>query len=296
MQATRFEKLSRAARRILAGLSAALAIGVALPACTTTASRNAAIENAQADGRLHSVLWQQTSAEYANTTLQIFHMAERRLKVALVDTGINALPGDVGGPDKPLAIIVDVDETILDNSAHAARAILAREGFERDLWHRWVKEASAPPVPGAVEFLAAARSAGVHVFYVTNRHHELEAATRRNLEELGIVLEADEDVILTRDERPDWTHDKTSRRRYVAEGHRVIQLVGDDLNDFVAVPQDATVGQRRQLAEQNHERWGETWFQIPNPVYGSWERAITPNGTPLSEASPADMFRMLDTD
>ena len=71
MQVTRFEKLSRAARRKLARLSAALAIGVALAACTTTASRNAAIENAQADGRLHSVLWQQTSAEYANTTLQI---------------------------------------------------------------------------------------------------------------------------------------------------------------------------------------------------------------------------------
>jgi len=296
MQGYRLKVVFCAAQQALARLSAALAVGLALTACATSASRDAAVESAQADGRLHSVLWQQTSAEYANTTRQIYHMAERRLNEALADETVNALPGDVAGPDRPLAIIVDVDETILDTSAHAARAILAREGFERDSWHRWVKEASAPAVPGAVEYLLAAQAAGVHVFFVTNRQYALEAATRRNLEELGIALEADEDVILTRDERPGWTRHKSSRRRYVAEGHRVIQLVGDDLNDFVDVPEKATVGLRRRLAEQHHERWGETWFQIPNPIYGSWERAITPNGTPLSESSPADMFRMLDTD
>ena len=179
---------------------------------------------------------------------------------------------------------------------HAARAILAREAFEQESWHQWVNEASAPPVPGAVGYLAAASRAGIRVFYVTNRHHHLEEATRRNLANVGFPVAADEDVVLTRDERPEWTRDKTSRREYVAGRYRVLQLAGDDLHDFVAVPEGATVEDRLGLAESHIERWGVTWFQLPNPIYGSWERAVTPDGKTILESPLAETYRMLDTD
>ena len=240
----------------------------------------------------------QTAAEYANTTRQIFRMASERLGPARDDRERSAIESVPGDPALPPAVIVDVDETILDNSPHAARLILAREGFDRERWNEWVTEASAPPVPGAVGYLRAARAAGVRVIYLTNRHHELEAATRRNLAALGgpIDEQPGEDVVLTYRERPEWTGDKISRRLWVAERYRVLQLLGDDLNDFVAVPPRATIEHRRRLSDRYRERWGDSWFQLPNPLYGSWEQAITPDGTSIFDSPLADTIRMLDTD
>jgi acid phosphatase len=240
----------------------------------------------------------QTAAEYANTTRQIFRMAAERLDAARADARVSAIESVAGDPALPPAVIVDVDETILDNSPHAARLILAREGFDRERWNDWVNEASAPPVPGAVGYLRAARAAGVRVIYLTNRHHELEAATRRNLAALGCPIDEQpgEDVVLTYRERTEWSGDKTSRRLWVAERYRVLQLLGDDLNDFVAVPPRATIDYRRRLSDRYRERWGDSWFQLPNPLYGSWEQAITPDGMSIFDSPLADTIRILDTD
>lgn len=250
------------------------------------------------DVRLHSVLWMQTAAEYANTTRQIFRMATEHLEAARADGNRSAIVTVPGDPVLPPAVIVDIDETILDNSPHAARLILAREGFDRERWHDWVNEASAPPVPGAIGYLRSVHAAGITVIYVTNRHHDLEAATRRNLAALGCPIDEEPgtDVVLTYRERPEWTGDKTPRRLWVAERYRVLQLVGDDLNDFVAVPPRATIDYRRRLSDRYRERWGDSWFQLPNPLYGSWEQAITPDGTSIFDSPLGDTIRMLDTD
>ena len=126
----------------------------------------------------------------------------------------------------------------------------------------------------------------------------LEAATRRNLAALGCPIDEEPgtDVVLTYRERPDWTGDKTSRRLWVAERYRVLQLVGDDLNDFVAVPRRATIDYRRRLSDRHRQRWGDSWFQLPNPLYGSWEQAITPDGTSIFDSPLADTVRMLETE
>lgn len=250
------------------------------------------------DVRLHSVLWMQTAAEYANTTRQIYRMAAERLPRALEDPDRSAIPDIEIDPTLPAAVIVDVDETILDNTPHAARSILARRGFDIDAWRRWVSEASAPPVPGAVEYLRTARRLGVQVIYITNRHRDVEATTRRNLSLLGCPIDESpgEDVVLTYRERPEWTGDKTSRRAWVAARYRVLQLVGDDLNDFVVVPPRATIEYRRRLADRHRSRWGDDWFQLPNPLYGSWEQAVTPDGTSIFDAPMSRTFGILETD
>ncbi len=237
------------------------------------------------DERLHSTLWVQTSAEYAVITHQAFDMARHQLDQILAR----------GGDGRPMALIVDVDETVLDNSGQTARSILARRGFHRDDWTAWVNEASAPPVPGALDYLHYVADRGLTVFYVTNRRVELEPATRRNLEARGFPLRQDIDVVLTRNERPEWTGDKSTRRQWIGARFRIMQILGDDLEDFISVPPGTDADTRQRLARQHMDEWGRNWFILPNPVYGSWERALTPDGRSIFDSPMEQKFRRLET-
>lgn len=232
-------------------------------------------ETAEAPGpvpALHATLWTQTSAGYRAATLQAYRLAGQSLKRALRDPTWSALVG-VEEPDGPPAIILDVDETVLDNSAYNARRIRAGAGYTPESWARWVEQAAAPPVPGALAFVLGADDVGVSIYYVTNRDAELEDGTRRNLRRLGFPVEEGFDVVLTRGEIPAWdTSDKTPRRRHVAADFRVLLLVGDNLGDFIDV-EDASVAQRHAVADRYEEMWGRRWIVLPNPQYGSWEGA-----------------------
>lgn len=247
------------------------------------------------DERLHSTLWVQTSAEYGISTRQVYRMATNWLDKALADPQWEALTSDARAAEMPPAIIVDVDETVLDNSGHTARMIRAREGFTVDSWRAWVREASAPAVPGAVEYLRAAADRGITVFYITNRHHDLEEDTRRNLVSVGCPLAADIDVVLTRQEEPSWGREKSSRRERVAERYRVLQIVGDDLADFVPLPAKVDDERRQRLAAEHEGRWGQYWFMVPNPMYGSWEQALMPGGASLFNSPMEEKFQRLET-
>jgi 5'-nucleotidase (lipoprotein e(P4) family) len=247
------------------------------------------------DERLHSTLWVQSSAEYVISTRQVYEMATRELDAALADPAWTALDGGYTGGELTPAIIVDVDETVLDNSGYTGRMILARQGFTVESWRRWVREAAAPPVPGAAEYLRAAFDRGITVFYVTNRHHDLEDDTRRNLVAAGIPVGEGEDVVLTREEMEGWGRDKSTRREFVGQRHRVLQIVGDDLADFVPLPKGADEAERQRLAADNARRWGTQWFLIPNPMYGSWEDALMPGGVSLFSRPMEEKFEHLDT-
>jgi len=238
------------------------------------------------DERLHSTLWVQTSAEYGVITHQVFHMARQALEQSLLSAPAEPAP----------ALIIDVDETVLDNSGQTARSILAGTGFRRDAWRAWVNEASAPAVPGALAYLRHADQLGVTVFYVTNRSVELEPATRSNLLALGFPLRSDIDVILTRNERPEWTRDKSTRRQWIGDRFQVLQILGDDLGDFIAVPPGTDAEIRQQLAAGHADEWGRRWFMLPNPIYGSWERALTPDGTTIFDSPMEQKFRRLETE
>ena len=227
---------------------------------------------------LFSTLWQQSSAEYRANAWQAYHAAREVLPIALADSGWTAAVEQEGADfsDLPPAIVLDIDETVLDNSAQQARVILEGGGFDPESWGAWVNEAQAPPVPGAPEFLAWAESLGVEVFYVTNRDVPLEPATRRNLEGAGLPVDPSLDTVLTRGEQESWTSDKTSRREAIAERYRIVLLVGDDFNDFV--PARLPRAERDRLVERYKDRWGERWIVLPNPTYGSWETALYGEG------------------
>ena len=250
------------------------------------------------DERLHSTLWVQTSAEYVVSTNQVYAMALEDLEAALRDPNWDVAieRGDPGG-NLPPAIIVDIDETVLDNSGHAARAIIAREGFVQEIWRAWVREAAAPAVPGAVDYLRRADGMGIGVFYVSNRFRDLEEPTRKNLEAIGCPLRNDIDVVLLREERPDWGIDKSSRRAWITQHFRVLQIVGDDLRDFVRVPEDIDDTARIEIAlsHRHRDRWGAGWYLLPNPIYGGWEEALM-KGAHAEHVTPLERkFQHLET-
>jgi acid phosphatase len=156
--------------------------------------------------------------------------------------------------------------------------------FDQAAWDEWVEEAAATAILGSADFVLYARDRGVTPFYVTNRAAGEEAATRRTLEKLGLPVSSDPDTLLLLGERPEWkTGDKSPRRAHVAKTHRVLLLVGDDLNDF-ADARDLSLADRDRIVDAHAAWWGTRWFVIPNPVYGSFERAVTgTSGTPCQQ-------------
>jgi acid phosphatase len=173
---------------------------------------------------------------------------------------------------KPPAVILDIDETVLDNSEFEER--VARDGGAQreERWGAWCRETKATPVPGALEFTRAAQAKGVTVFYVSNRDASVEQVTRQNLATVGFPLDDRRDTVLTRGERPEWTPEKATRREFVARDFRILLLVGDDFADFVPGAR-TMLAARRALAETHDAMWGVKWIVLPNPMYGSWKRA-----------------------
>lgn len=269
---------------LLVLLLACRTVAVAPPA--PTSARNAA------DNRLlFATLWVQTAAEYDALALQSFTSARSALESALADRALTAAVEQ--GPDYaslPPAVVVDIDETVLDNSPFEARLIRDGGSYTEEAWGGWVEEASAPAIPGAAEFARYATSRGVTVFYVSNRQGSAEAPTRNNLAAAGFPLDAGIDTVLLRNERPEWSaSDKASRREMIARTHRIVLMMGDDLGDFLPNVR-VSVADRDALVRRHESWWGTRWFLIPNPMYGSWESVLA-SGAPAASRDQ----RLLDS-
>ena len=230
-----------------------------------------------------AVLYAQTSAEFAANNIQVYNNAITAIDIALKDTSWTAALEQKGNfSSKSPAIIIDVDETVLDNSAFQARTIL--EGFSYpEGWIDWGLEGSADAVAGVSKFLNYADQKGVKIFYVTNRVSELEESTKANIINLKLPFDEDIDVLLMKGEN-DWTSDKVSRRLLIANEYRIILLVGDQLTDFIS-SEEATLEDisRKELASKYENMWGSKWFMITNPMYGRWEYSLYDNKYPGSE-------------
>nr|MCU0733834.1 hypothetical protein [Hyphomonas sp.] len=101
-------------------------------------------------------------------------------------------------PEKSWAVVLDLDETVLNNVDYQISREAIGEGFTPESWHAWTQEARATLVPGAEEFIAAVNAAGGHVAFVTNRTDTEQLATENNLAALGLKRGEDFQVLLTR--------------------------------------------------------------------------------------------------
>ena len=240
----------------------------------------------QTHENLNAVLWMQTSVEYRASALQAYRMATRALDAALADRRETAALEQGGDPSSlPPAVVLDLDETVLDNSAFQARQVADAAPYSEAAWNAWCREEKAGAIPGAIAFLNYAAQHGVTPIYITNRDASVEDATRHVLARLGAPVDETTDVVLARHEQGWDSSDKGSRRAFVATTYRVLLLVGDNFEDFVSVPQALkSMAGRDEMYDRYAGYFGTRWIVLPNPTYGSWEQAIT-IGAPPSDAS-----------
>lgn len=229
-----------------------------------------------ANDQLDAVLWTQTSIEHELIYRQIFASATRQLDVALADPTWDALPlppRNLSG--LPPAVVVDIDETVLDNVPLNARDILSNQVYSYDRWNTWVDQAKAQALPGAVEFLQAADKKGVSVYYITNREHSHVQATVNNLRLRGFPVASNEQVLAASTPTGHCEqagYGKNCRRQWVASHARVLMLAGDSFSDFVQAEHNTLADQRKAAAP--YLAWlGQRWFLLPNPTYGNWYSA-----------------------
>jgi 5'-nucleotidase (lipoprotein e(P4) family) len=256
---------SRTSRRGLAALLLAVTLAWAAPAVA---------QDPPANDLLNAVLWMQRSVEYKASALTAFALAWIRLDQALADPSWTAAPKEQTGAyqSRPPAVILDIDETLLDNSGYQAWMTLKDTTFDPKTWNAYVNTVSSVAIPGAVEFAKHAAARGVKVFYVSNRTAEEEPATRKNLEKFGFPLDDKIDTVLMTREQPDWGSAKGTRRAHVARSYRILLNVGDNFGDFVDEYR-GTEAERLKVLEEHKDRWGREWIMLANPSYGSFESA-----------------------
>lgn len=250
--------------------------------------------------QLMGTLWIQTSAEYESLARQAYRLAALRLDALRQDPLWSAdlvqrAGGDYG--HLPPAIVLDVDETVLDNSPFQARMILENvSNYDPKRWKKWVEERHANEVAGALEFVNLAKGQGIEIFYITNRSKDLENATVANLRSRGFP--ASKDTVLLRGERPDWDGMKVQRRAVVSHSHRILMLVGDDYNDFTPM-KGKPFAERKAIAYDHKSELGRGWILLPNPVYGSWDDKVSDDARldldPAYQEEPSDIANLMTT-
>ena len=223
---------------------------------------------------LNAALWMQRSVEYKANSLAVFALAKMRLDQALADKKWTAAPVEQTGnyQDLPPALILDADETLIDNSRYQVWMILNDKTFSGPTWTQFVNSNESEAMPGALDFLKYADSKGVKLFYVSNRTAEEEAGTRVNFERLGFPMGGNVDTFLFARKKPDWGSAKGTRRAFIAKDYRVLLMLGDNFGDFTDAYRGSEA-ERLKAFEDNKDRWGREWIMLANPAYGSFESA-----------------------
>ncbi|MBL0181310.1 MAG: 5'-nucleotidase, lipoprotein e(P4) family [Chitinophagaceae bacterium] len=232
-------------------LSAAILFSISLNAQVT--------DHKPAQYNLSGILWQEQSGEYKALCYQAFNLARLRLE-EILRTNKDSMP---------LAVITDVDETVLDNSPGAAKDILNGRTYGDSTWRLWVDYAKASATPGAVEFFNYAAQHGVQCFYITNRKEDQKAATMQNLQLRGFPQVDSMHMMM---KGP--SSDKEPRRQEVAKKYNVVLLLGDNLNDFNDLFFEKYVTERNANVDKIQSLFGSKYIMLPNATYGDWENAL----------------------
>jgi len=225
-----------------------------LVACTANPEKRV-VNN---DSLLLATLYQQKSAEVEALCYQAYNIAELRLNQILENNPYK----------KPLAIVVDVDETVLDNSPFEAKSILENSDYPT-YWKEWMELANAKALPGAVEFLNYASSKDVETFYITNRKIEFQDATMKNLQDKCFPHVDDAHIMFRTTES-----NKEARRQKVLETHEIVILMGDNLNDFTDLFETNSTMERHQNVIDLKNEFGKKFIVLPNAIYGAWADAL----------------------
>lgn len=216
----------------------------------------------QAETETMGLLWMRTSAEYRALAYQGYNVAMNAVKMAVTDPSHQR---------KPLAIVLDADETVVDNTQLMGESIVNGNGrFDAPWWRQAVHQGKSQAMPGAVEFLNEVHKQGVEIFYVSNRYAPVNLdVTIQNFKELGFPSVDKDHVLLFEKDS-----DKQPRFDMIAKKYYVVVYMGDNAGDFPIGTKGKTLAERNALIDAHKEDFGTTFVVFPNPAYGSWVSAL----------------------
>ena len=221
---------------------------------------------------LMGVRYLQKSAEVRALQYQAYNVATRRLKSYLKDNH--------PGAKKP-AVVLDIDQTVLDNSAYSAASVIQGFSFPAH-WEQWVKQARSPLVPGAKSFLKYANQHGVDIYYVSNRSSDNLKWTIQNLKKRGLPQVSKKSVRL---EGPS----KKVRRNTIRKHHHIVLLLGDSLHDFDSTFAKTSLAHQNASVNKMRAKFGNRFIILPNSAYGSWTNAkLNPWHPPAETKKPVN--------
>jgi 5'-nucleotidase (lipoprotein e(P4) family) len=267
---------------LLVGCSSAPSTKPTAAPPTATTPATSAAPQARADDNLNATAWSQTAIEHDLIYVQTYRDAQSRLLAAMKDRQWDALPkDDRTTPLKDLkpAVILDIDETVLDNSPYQAHVIKSGGEYNEADWAAWCKEQRARALPGVVEFTQFAAKHGIAVIYVSNRAKDLDDATLANLRQVGVPVSGPQAFLglgTFVEGCEQVGTEKGCRRQLIGQHYRVLMQFGDQIGDFVTVLANNATGREKAMAP--YMPWiGTRWFVLPNATYGSWEPALFNN-------------------
>ena len=206
---------------------------------------------------MFAALYQQSAAEYRALCYQAYNIARERIE--------NYKPVS----SKPLALITDIDETILDNSPFAVHQALQNKEYVLADWHQWTARGNADTMPGAAAFLKFAADKGLQIFYITNRDSVERTGTLQNLRKFNLPY-AEETHLLTRS----GSSSKEARRQQVMKDFEIVVLMGDNLADLSSIFDKKTMSERNANVDQLGSEFGKKFIVFPNTGYGDWESSF----------------------
>lgn len=212
------------------------------------------------DHLINATLWMQHSAEYRACCLQTYKNAKLALEANL----------KAKQTDKPAAVVLDIDETVLDNSYYEAYMVTQATSFSDSTWALWTGKAVATEIPGAIDFLKHADSLGVEIIFISNRVPSELQLTMANMKALGFPEVPSENFLLKTE-----TSCKKARRENIANSYEIIMYVGDNMGDFhESFDERKEKGDMLSETDSIVELLGRKYIILPNPTYGTWEKPI----------------------
>ncbi len=244
---------------------------VALPLMLAVSHTMAATENPTtplAEQNTQAVLWMQNAGEYRALCHQAYNMAR---------LSFDAAKATAKGK---LAVMVDLDETMLNNSPYAAWQIQNQRSYETATWDAWVNAVQTPAIEGAVALANYVTQQGGTMFYVSNRSDRTLKATKENLKKVGFPNVSDFTVRLKHE-----TSNKAPRLESIEkDGYNVVLFMGDNLNDFPELHTYHKLNdERNAIVDTHQEQFGHRFILLPNPSYGDWEPGLAEGYYGLTE-------------
>ena len=209
-----------------------------------------------ADSQPLALRWYRTSAEMRGLFLQTYHVATHELERRVQTTKPRAW-----------AVILDADETVLDNSQY--QLMSGGRGYTEESWTEWVRMTAATALPGSVDFTKRVHALGGKVVIVTNRNQAVCPETIDNLRNIGIA--ADEVLCqpagASGDKNPRFEAVQNGTAPSVLPPLNVLMWFGDNIQDFPHLTQ-----RLRGEISAEYAAFGRIYFLLPNPLYGSWSK------------------------